>query len=222
MTRLAAALALAGALAANAPAPAGALEPAVGRVVRADGAGCTGTLIAPDRVLTAAHCVVDRDTGEPLPPERLRFRAGAAGARERARAAVAAVQVAAPFRHTPQPERLSQLRCDVAVLNLARRVGVTPLATVADPDPGASFDAVGYPGDTPRHQRKQYGCTRSERPAPDGLWPTTCFAVPGVSGAPLLTPTRPPRVLGILVARWQRISVAVPLDAPCGASLPAP
>jgi len=204
-------------LAVAAPHAAVALEPAVGRVERANG-GCTGTLVAPDLVVTAAHCVVDRDTGEPLAPETLRFRAGAAGERERATARIASVEVAGAFTHTPEPTRLDQLHCDLARLRLARPLDVAPLAITDGPD-APSFDAIGYPAYAPRYQRKQYACTKSDRPAPDGLWPTTCFAVPGVSGAPLLTPTRPPGMFGIIVARWQRISVAVPLDAAKGCGI---
>jgi protease YdgD len=196
---------------------AAALEPAVGRVERADG-GCTGTLVAPDVVVTAAHCVVDRDTGEPLAPGKLRFRAGAAGDRERAAARIAAVEVAGDFTHTPEPTRLDQLHCDLARLRLARPLDIAPLG-ITDGADAPSFDAIGYPAYAPKYQRKQYACTRSDRPAPVGLWPTTCFAVPGVSGAPLLTPTRPPRMFGIIVARWQRISVAVPLDAATGCGI---
>lgn len=193
------------------PCTAQAVEPAVGRVERAEG-GCTGTLVAPDVVITAAHCVVDRETGKPLPPDELRFRAGAAGARERATARIAEVRVAGKFTHTPDPSRLDQLHCDLARLHLARPLDVQPLA-ITDGAEAPSFDAIGYPAYAPEYQRKQYACTKSDRPAPDGLWPTTCFAVPGVSGSPLLTPTRPPAMFGIIVARWQRISVAVPLAA---------
>lgn len=37
---------------------------------------CTGTLIARDLVLTAAHCVVDEATRTVLPIDRMRFSAG--------------------------------------------------------------------------------------------------------------------------------------------------
>jgi protease YdgD len=204
-------------LAIAAPHAAVALEPAVGRVERPQG-GCTGTLVAPDVVMTAAHCVVDRKTGEPLAPDRLRFRAGAAGERERAAARIASVEIAGRFTHTPAPSRLDQLHCDLARLRLARPLDIAPLA-ITDGQEAPSFDAIGYPAYAPRYQRKQYACTKSDRPAPDGLWPTTCFAVPGVSGAPLLTPTRPPKMFGIIVARWQRISVAVPLAAATGCGI---
>ena len=49
---------------------------AVGRL-DIDGKGfCTGALIAPDLVLTAAHCMFDRDTGLAVDPSRLQFLAG--------------------------------------------------------------------------------------------------------------------------------------------------
>ena len=38
---------------------------------------CTGTLVAPDLVLTAAHCVIDRTRNAPFPLHTIHFLAGA-------------------------------------------------------------------------------------------------------------------------------------------------
>ncbi|MGA9252027.1 MAG: trypsin-like serine protease, partial [Roseobacter sp.] len=48
----------------------------VGRLDAKGSGFCTATLIAPELVLTAAHCVYDRKSGKLFSPESLTFRAG--------------------------------------------------------------------------------------------------------------------------------------------------
>ncbi len=49
---------------------------AVGRVDINGGGFCTGALISPDLVLTAAHCLVEKGSKAPIDPANISFRAG--------------------------------------------------------------------------------------------------------------------------------------------------
>ncbi|MEM1352388.1 MAG: trypsin-like serine protease [Pseudomonadota bacterium] len=96
---------------------------AVGRL-DADGRGfCTGTLIAPEFVLTAAHCVYDDRSGALIPAEKLTFRAGLRDGHAASERGIS--QIEAHPNYSPKA-RMSEenVRHDVALLRLA-----TPIQT---------------------------------------------------------------------------------------------
>ncbi|WP_298921711.1 trypsin-like serine protease [uncultured Roseobacter sp.] len=96
---------------------------AVGRL-DADNVGfCTATLIAPELVLTAAHCVYSSRTGELLKAEDLTFRAGLRNGATAAERKIA--QIEAHPGYSPRGGvNQDNIRHDVALLRLA-----TPIPT---------------------------------------------------------------------------------------------
>ena len=100
---------------------------AVGRLDIGSKGYCTGVLIAPDMVLTAAHCLFDRNTGTMEDIAGVRFRAGLRDGVAIAESSVARA-VAHPAYDPRYSDKLSSIRNDVALLELAQPI---PAATAA-------------------------------------------------------------------------------------------
>lgn len=95
---------------------------AVGRLDMSNGGYCTATLIAPDLVLSAAHCTFD-SAGNPLKPQDLVFRAGFRDGRVEAERKV--VQIARPPAYSYNGEdTAARIANDAVLLRLH-----TPIAT---------------------------------------------------------------------------------------------
>ncbi|WP_245696277.1 trypsin-like serine peptidase [Alloyangia pacifica] len=168
---------------------------------------CSGTLIAPALVLTAAHCVAGPE-GDPVRPERLHFVAGWFGGDYADHADVASYEV--------HPEAYRDHRLDIehdlALLTLTRPLDVAPLTLGSTSAP--PFALVGYHDRRPNRLSARFDCDGARDHA---LLRLSCPVRHGNSGGPVLVQEsdasdEPWRVIGVVSATNARSSLAVPVD----------
>ena len=158
---------------------------AVGRLNLGDRGFCTGALIEPNLVLTAAHCMFDKETGARMDAGDIQFLAGWRNGRAAAYRGVRRA-VIHPDYVFGGADRLDRVADDLALLELDQPIrlpSITPFETDVSPQAGDRVEVVSYAMDrSEAPSLQEVCCVLGNQP---GVVVVTCSVDFGSSGAPI-------------------------------------
>lgn len=157
----------------------------VGRVNVGDRGFCTGTLISPTLVLTAAHCFFDKTTGEETFAEDVEFLAGLSAGRVAAQRDARRV-ILHPDYVFMGDGSMDYVHADLALIELSQPIQtstVLPFETTTFSHVGQQLSVVSYAKDREEAPSLQRNCEVLVQQ--HGVDVTSCDVDFGASGAPI-------------------------------------
>lgn len=192
---------------------------AVGKLILGKKGFCTGALIGPQLVLTAAHCLYDKTTGVQIHPDEIEFQAGFRNGRAVAYRRVSRAVAHPDYRFSAE-DRLERVTDDLALLELSQPIrlpSLAPFETGAAPVEGDPVGVVSYAQYREEAPSIQEGCEvlAGERQA----LILTCNVDFGSSGAPVFSfRDGVAKVVSVISAKAEvdgrKVAIAVPLAEP--------
>lgn len=187
----------------------------VGRLELAGRGFCTATLIAPDTILTAAHCVYDTNTGAAHAPRDLVFRAGLLHGKAVATRRVSKIAAHAGFDPLGEMDQ-QNVTHDVALLRLEKPIPSNELnwfALHSDAVKPSKVSVVSYGRGREDAQSRQKECKLIERQ--DDVLAFDCDVTFGSSGAPVFSHLNGQRgrilsvISGIVTVKGKKIALGM-------------